>query len=178
MTIRAIVVLLVGLTLASVHLAEAQQSKKVARIAYLGLGAPQLPGREPAPGAQVRLGALRQGLRELGYKEEKNIIIEYRTAAGKRERIPELLAELARLKTDVIIWAAGQEGAKQVKTIPIVYVATSDFVATGLVKSLARPGGNITGITSLAPELGGKPVRASQGDGSEALPSGVSIRSR
>jgi putative ABC transport system substrate-binding protein len=153
---KLIVVLLAGLTLASAHLAEAQQSNRVARIAYIGLGSPQLPGQELGPGPQVRLGALRQGLRELGYEEGKNIIIEYRTAAGKRDRIPEIVAELARLKTDVIVWAAGQEGARQIKTIPIVYVATSDFVATGLVESLARPGGNITGITSLAPELGGK----------------------
>ena len=95
-------------------------------------------------------------LRELGYEEGKTIIIEYRTAAGNRDRIPGIVAELAQLQTGVIVWSATQEDAKEIKTIPIVYVGTTDFVATGLVKSLARPGGNITGITSLAPDLGGK----------------------
>src|SRR5262245_24237980 len=144
------------LLIVSAPFAEAQQPKKIHRVAYLGIGSSLNPGGQPTGDAFIRLGGLRRGLRELGYEEGKNIIIEYRAAAGKRERIPELVAELVRLKTDVIIWAAGQEEAKQVKTIPIVYVSTSDFVATGLVESLARPGGNITGITSLAPELSGK----------------------
>ena len=100
MGIKAIVVLLVGLALASVHFAEAQQPKKIPGILYLGLGSPLRPGPEPGPDAQVRLGALRQGLRELGYEEGKNIIIEYRTAAGRRDRIPGLVFELARLKTE------------------------------------------------------------------------------
>jgi putative tryptophan/tyrosine transport system substrate-binding protein len=136
--------------------ANTQQAKKIPRIAYLGIGSSLNPGPQPGSDALVRLGGLRRGLQELGYEEGKNIIIEYRTAAGQRDRIPGIVGELARLKTDVIVWAAVQEEAKQVKTIPIIYVGTSDFVATGLVKSLARPGGNITGITSLAPELGGK----------------------
>ncbi len=148
--------LAVLVVLAVVIKAEAQQVKKVARISYVGTGSSLDPGPNPGPGALVRLDALRQGLRELGYEEGKNIIIEYRTAAGKPERIPGIVAELVQLKTDVLIWAAGQEQVKQGKTIPVVYVATSDFVATGLVESLARPGGNITGVTSLAPELGGK----------------------
>jgi putative ABC transport system substrate-binding protein len=148
--------LLTVLLLASAQLAEAQQAKKIPLIAYLGTGTPERAGPKPEGDALVRLGGLRLGLRELGYEEGKNIIIEYRTAAGKLDRVPGIVAELARLKTDVIVWAAGDEGAKQTKTIPIVYVATSDFVATGLVESLARPGGNITGITSLAPDLGGK----------------------
>jgi putative tryptophan/tyrosine transport system substrate-binding protein len=127
---------------------EAQQPTKIPQIGYLEGGL--------LSAHTSRMEAFRQGLRELGYEEGKNIVIEYRTAAGKRERIPELVAELARLKTDVIIWAAGQEEARQIKTMPVVYVSTSDFVATGLVESLARPGGNITGVTSLAPELSGK----------------------
>jgi ABC-type uncharacterized transport system substrate-binding protein len=135
---------------------QAQQAKKIPRIAYLGIGSSLNPGPQPTSDALVRLGGLRRGLQELGYEEGKNIIIEYRTAAGQRDRIPGIVAELARLKIDVIVWAAVQEEAKQVKAIPIIYVGTSDFVATGLVNSLARPGGNITGITSLAPELGGK----------------------
>jgi putative ABC transport system substrate-binding protein len=136
--------------------APAQPAKKIARVAYLGIGSTLNPGPEPVADARVRLGALRRGLRDLGYEEGKNIIIEYRTAAGRRERIPGIIAELAQLQTDVIIWSATQEDAKQIKTIPIVYVGTTDFVATGLVESLARPGGNITGVTSLAPDLGGK----------------------
>ena len=134
----------------------AQQAKKIPRIAYLGIDSPQNPGPELTPEARVRLGGLRRGLRELGYEEGKNIIIEYRTAAGNRDRIPGIVSELVQLQTDVIVWSATQEDAKEIKAIPIVYVGTTDFVATGLVKSLARPGGNITGITSLAPELGGK----------------------
>ena len=147
---------LCALLLALSFPAQAQQPKKIPRIAYLGIGSSLNPGPKPGGDAVVRLGALRQGLRELGYEEGKNIIIEYRTAAGRPDRIPGLVAELAQLKTDVIVWAATQATAKEIKTIPIVYVGTSDFVATGLVASLARPGGNITGITSLAPELGGK----------------------
>ena len=121
--------LLATVLLTTVSLASAQQTKKVARIAYLGAGSALNPGPDPGPDALVRLGSLRRGLRELGYEEGKNIIIEYRTAAGRPDRIPGIVAELARLKTAVIVWSAGQEEARQVKTIPIVYVATSDFVA-------------------------------------------------
>jgi ABC-type uncharacterized transport system substrate-binding protein len=138
--------------------ANTQQAKKIPRIAYLGIGSSLNPGPQPGSDALVRLGGLRRGLQELGYEEGKNIIIEYRTAAGQRDRIPGIVAELARLKIDVIVWAAVQEEAKQVKAIPIIYVGTSDFVATGLVNSLARPGGNITGFSGLSEELGGKRV--------------------
>jgi ABC-type uncharacterized transport system substrate-binding protein len=134
----------------------AQQQKKIPRIALLGIGSALRPGPEPTGDALIRLGALRRGLREFGYEEGKNIVIEYRTAAGKRDRVAGLVAELVRLKTDVIVWGAGIEEARPIKTIPIVYVATTDIVATGLVESLARPGGNVTGLASLAPELGGK----------------------
>ena len=135
---------------------QAQQAKKIPRIAFLSIGSSLNPGPEPTPDNLVRLGGLRRGLLELGYEEGKNIVIEYRTAAGQRDRIPGIVAELVQRQTDVIVWSATQEDAKEIKTIPIVYVGTTDFVSTGLVKSLARPGGNITGITSLAPELGGK----------------------
>jgi len=145
-----------ALLLALCFPAEAQQAKKIPRIAYLGIGSALNPGPKPGDDALARLGGLRRGLRELGYVEGKNIIIEYRTAAGKRDRVAGLVAELVHLKTDVIVWAAGPEEARQTKAIPIVYVATTDIVATGLVESLARPGGNITGLASLAPELGGK----------------------
>ena len=127
-------------------IAEAQQAKKVPRIGYISSG----------PVGSVRIEALRQGLRELGWIEGKNIAIEARGAEGKLDRVPDLAAELVRLKVDLIVWTAGIEAAKQIKTIPIVFVATTDPVSTGLVESLARPGGNVTGLTSLAPELGGK----------------------
>ena len=124
--------------------AEAQQPR-IARIGYAGAGAPS-----------VRVEALRQGLRELGWVEGKNIVIEQRYLKGKLDRSSEIAAEMVRLKLDVIVWSAGNQGARQIKTIPVVYVATSDLVSSGLVESLARPGGNITGINPLAPELGGK----------------------
>jgi len=88
--------------------------------------------------------------------EGKNIAIEWRYAEGKLDRSPALAAELVRLKVDVLVLSGGVEAAKQTKTTPVVFVATTDLVSTGLVQSLARPGGNITGLTSLAPELGGK----------------------
>jgi putative ABC transport system substrate-binding protein len=99
--------------------AEAQQPKKVARIVYLGRGSPQNTGPKPGSGLWVRLEGLRQGLRELGYEEGRNIIIEYRVAAGKRDRIPAIVAELVQLKTDVIIWAAGDDHVRQVKRFPL-----------------------------------------------------------
>lgn len=125
--------------------AEAQQQGKIARIGFVSSGS-----------AAVRIAALRQGLRELGWIEGKNIVIEQRQAEGKLDRMPVLAAELVRLKVDLIVWSGGIETAKQIRTVPVVIVGTQDPVATGLVQSLARPGGNITGLTSLAIELGGK----------------------
>jgi putative ABC transport system substrate-binding protein len=97
--------------------------------------------------------AFRQGLRELGYVKEKNIIIEYRYAEGKFDHLPDLAAELARLKVDVIVAAGGAQAIRPAKnatnTIPIVMTGTIDPVANGFVASLARPGGNITGSTVL-----------------------------
>jgi putative ABC transport system substrate-binding protein len=107
----------------------------------------------------ARLEVLRQRLRELGYVEGKNIVIEYRYAEGKLERLPDLAAELVRLKVDVIVTAAnpGILAAKNASpTIPIVFAAAIDPVGTGLVSSLARPGGNITGLSVMAPDLDGK----------------------
>ena len=132
--------------------AEAQQPKKVPRIGYLSpSGDPSTP-RPPVE-------AFRQGLRELGYIEGKNILVEYRYAEGKQDRIPSLVAELVQLKVDVLVVTSlpAIRAAKQAtKTIPIVMVTTVDPVATGLVVSLARPGGNITGLTRLTRELSGK----------------------
>jgi putative ABC transport system substrate-binding protein len=130
---------------------EAQQAAKVARIGWLALNlaaAPHVPE------------AFRQGLSDLGYVEGRNVVIEYRDAEGKPERLPALAAELVALKVDVIL-AAGTPQALAAKhatqTIPIVFAtASSDPVTSGLVTSLARPGGNVTGLSGLGPELVGK----------------------
>jgi putative ABC transport system substrate-binding protein len=131
--------------------AEAQQPKKVARIAFLF-------GLSPSV-RRDRMEAFRQGLTELGYAEGKNIVIEYRWAAGKIERLPALMAELVRLNVDVIV-TAGPSPTRSAKeataTIPIVMAWDYDPVGNGFVASLARPGGNITGLSTLAPEISGK----------------------
>ena len=131
--------------------AEAQQPKKVPRIGYLS-------GTSPSVNS-ARIEAFRQGLRELGYVEGKNIIIEWRYAEGKLDRLPALAAELVRLKVDVIVSSAPPptRSAKQATvTIPIVMAYDDDPVGNGFVASLARPGGNITGLATLAPEISGK----------------------
>jgi putative ABC transport system substrate-binding protein len=131
--------------------AEAQQPAKVPRIGYL-IG-PSLSA------SSARIEAFRQGLRELGYVEGKNIVIEYRSAEGKLDRFPALAAELVHLKVDVIVSTglAPTRAAKEAtNTIPIVMTNEGDPVGTGIVASLARPGGNITGLSTLAPELSGK----------------------
>ena len=132
----------------SVH---AQQPTKVPRIGYLGATSPAATA--------ARIDAFRQGLRELGYVEGKTIFIDYRWAEGKLDRIPGLAAELVRLNVDVIVTAgpADTKGAKQAtSTIPIVMGFDNDPVGNGFVTSLARPGGNITGLSTLAPEISGK----------------------
>ena len=130
---------------------EAQQPKKVPRIGYLSVSSPSA--------MSTRTEAFRQGLRELGYVEGKNIVIEWRSAEGKRDRLPSLAAELVRLKVDIIV-TAGPPATRSAKeatvTIPIVFAQDGDPVASGFVASLARPGGNITGLSTLAPELSGK----------------------
>jgi putative ABC transport system substrate-binding protein len=132
--------------------AQAQQPKKVPRIGYLSL-------LDPAS-ESARAEAIRLALRERGYIEGQNIAIEYRYTEGKRDRAPELAAELVRLKVDIILVAVGatiRAATNATKTIPIVMVGPGpDPVETGLVESLARPGGNVTGITFLSRELGGK----------------------
>jgi putative ABC transport system substrate-binding protein len=131
--------------------AQAQQPKKNPRIGFL---------TSSSASAYVnRVEAFLGGLRDLGYVDGQNIVIEYRYAEGKNDRLPELTAELVRLKVDVIV-AGGDTSVRAAKkateTIPIVTTIVSDPVALGFVASLARPGGNITGFTSLARELGGK----------------------
>ena len=128
--------------------ADAQQSGKVFRIGFLGVAS--------ASGYASEVEAVRAGLRDFGYVEGKNIVIEYRWAEGKHDRLPEVAAELVRLKVDVIVTHAttGTRAAKQATTtIPIVIADAADPVAAGLVASLARPGGNITGSTSFQWEL-------------------------
>ena len=143
--------LIVVATVAQGVSAEAQQPTKVARVGYLS-GASLSAIRE-------RIEALRQGLRELGYVEGKNIVIEYRWAEGKPDRLPDLAAELVRLKVDIIVSAGPAvtpHFKEATKTIPIVMAQDNDPVGNGFVASLARPGGNITGLATLARELSGK----------------------
>jgi putative tryptophan/tyrosine transport system substrate-binding protein len=145
--------ILIAVTLLSVAvIGEAQQPKKVPRIGYLSL-------LDPAS-ESARAEVIRLALRERGYIEGQNIAIEYRYMEGKRDRAPELAAELVRLKVDIILVAVGatiRAAKNATKTIPIVMVGPGpDPVKAGLVESLARPGGNVTGITFLSRELGGK----------------------
>jgi len=140
--------LLATIFLATVPSAEAQQPTKIPRIGYLG-----------SSSGSGRVEAFRQGLRELGYVEGKNIAIEWRHHEGKLDRLAALAAELVRLKVDIIITAGSPatRAAKEVTTtIPIVMTQVGDPVGSGFVASLARPGGNITGLSTLAPELSGK----------------------
>ena len=136
--------------------AAAQAEAKVPRVGYL------TPGSVSDAGRQRRLEALRQGLRELGYLEGRNITIESRWAEGKYNRYPALAADLVRLKVDVIVTVggvAGQTAQQATKTIPIVMTVTIDPVGIGLVDSLARPGGNVTGLSMMAPDLIGKQLQ-------------------
>jgi len=130
--------------------ARAQQPARIPRIGFL------LPASASFYSARVE--AFRQQLRELGYVEGKTIVIEYRYAEGKRGRLPDLAAELVRLKVDVIVTVGGTTLAakKASGTIPIVIASAADPVGTGLVSSLARPGGNITGLSLMTPDLDGK----------------------
>jgi putative tryptophan/tyrosine transport system substrate-binding protein len=131
--------------------ADAQQSTKIPRIGFLaGVALPALSSRTEA---------FRQGLRELGYVEGKNIIIEWRSAEGKTDRLPAVAAELARLNVDVIVTAGSTPtgpAKEATSTIPIVMAQDSDPVGSGFVASLARPGGNITGLSTLSPEISGR----------------------
>jgi ABC-type uncharacterized transport system substrate-binding protein len=129
----------------------AQQPMKVARIGYLAIS--------PFSVNTARYDAFRQGLRELGYVEGRNILIEWRSGDGKEDRVPALAADLVRLKVDVIV--TGGPGATRLakeatRTIPIVMSQDNDPVGSGFVASLARPGGNITGLSTVSPEINGK----------------------
>jgi len=148
---RAMVVWLVGLTLAFVRLAEAQEQAKVPKIGLLGPGS----SSDSASSREILLKALH----ELGYIDGKNITIEYRYADNKVERLPALADELVRLKADVLVTTstpAAIAAKNSTRTIPLIFLGVSDPVTAGLIDSLARPGGNLTGFTSIAAVLAGK----------------------
>lgn len=172
---KAILVWLIALALVPFHFAEAQQTTKIPRIGYVsGTGDANNPG--------PNIESFRQGLRDLSYVEGKNIVVEYRYAEGKNERLPGFVAELVKLKVDVVVviaLPAIRAAKKATQTIPIVMVTNTDPVAAGLVDSLARPGGNVTGLTLLTRDLSGKGwncstrwfrgYRASESSGSRLL---------
>ena len=151
MNTKMIICLVAAVLLFSDSFAQAQQATKVPLIGFVTLGGP-----EAAPDIEQ----FRRGLRELSYIEGKNITIEYRFAEGKLDRLPDLVAEFVRLKVDIIVAAGGTPAILAAKnatsTIPIVFPTAGDPVALGIVASLARPGGNITGLTIRVPEFGGK----------------------
>jgi len=136
--------------------AVSQPASKVPRVGYIS------PGASSNPARVARLDAFRQGLREQGYVEGQNIVIEPRWAEGKYDRYAELTAELVRSKVDVLVTvgAAGSQAAKRAtKTIPIVMTVVNDPLGGGLVESLAHPGGNLTGLSMMAPDLVGKQLQ-------------------
>src|SRR5438094_9800322 len=148
---RKILVWLLGTVLLTTVSAEAQQPKKIPRIGFLGATSPSIES--------TRIEAFRQGMHELGYVEGKNIAIEWRWAEGKFDRLPDLAAELVRLDVDVIVTGGSTStgAAKQVTTtIPIEMAQVNDPVGSGFVASLARPGRNMAGLSTLVPELSGK----------------------
>ncbi|HSF57521.1 MAG TPA: ABC transporter substrate-binding protein, partial [Candidatus Binatia bacterium] len=149
---KTLIVLLIGFALVSGHLPKAQQPKKTPRIGFLS-GASPIYHSEPIAG-------FRQGLRDLNYVEGQNIIVEYRYAEGKYDRLPDLAAELVRYKVDVIVAAGGspaiQAAGSATPTIPIIMAAMIDPIAWGFIVSFDRPGGNITGLSLRGYELFGK----------------------
>lgn len=145
---RAFITIMGGSIVAGQVAAEAQQAAKISRIGYLATNR--------TPHFQE---AFRQGLRDLGYVEGRNVAVEYRDAEGKYDRLPALAAELVALKVDVLVAAstpAALATKQATKTIPIVFTAVADPVTSRVVTSLAQPGGNVTGLSVLAPELVGK----------------------
>jgi putative tryptophan/tyrosine transport system substrate-binding protein len=143
--------LLVTILLATASIAGAQQPKRFPQIGFL------VPGSATSYGSRIE--AFRKGLRELNYREGQNVNIEYRYAEGKLDRLTELAAELVRLKVDMIVTSGGASvnaAKRATSTIPIVAANTHDLLGPGHAVSLARPGGNITGLTNMAPELAGK----------------------
>jgi putative ABC transport system substrate-binding protein len=151
MKTKFLLVIFISVFLSTGQFGRAQQSAKIPRIGVLISATPSAAAR--------RIQAIQQGLRELGYVEGKNISIEYRYADGKLEPLAELAAELIRLKVDVIVTDTSNavDAVKNAtKTIPVVFTSANDPVGDGQVASLAHPGGNLTGFTTLAPDLNGK----------------------
>ena len=149
--LRGLAVLLAVVLLAPLGV-QSQPRDKVVRIGYLAMN-------RMAASPPQQHGAFMQGLRDLGYVEGRNLVIEYREAAGKPERLPALAAELVALKPDVIVaptTPAALAAKQATSTIPIIFFGSSDPVTSGLVAGLGRPGGNVTGFTGIAPELVGK----------------------
>jgi putative ABC transport system substrate-binding protein len=148
---KRIAISVLAILLALVFSAEAQQLKRIPRVGFVTAGS--------ASTIASRIEAFRYGLRDLGYQEEKNIIVDWRFAEGNLERLPSLVAELVRLKVDILL-SAGTGVTHPAKnattTIPIVMAQDTDPVGNGFVASLARPGGNITGLSSYSAELNGK----------------------
>jgi putative ABC transport system substrate-binding protein len=152
MNLKSLFWLLITVLLITFSSTEAQQPAKIPRIGYLSSAG-------SLSAISARTEAFRQGLHDLGYVEGKNIVIEWRSSEGKADRLPALAAELVRLKVDVIV-TAGPSPTRAAKeatsTIPIVMTNEGDPVGTGFVASLARPGGNVTGLSTVTPELSGK----------------------
>jgi putative ABC transport system substrate-binding protein len=149
---RCIVILTLSLLVAPLA-TDAQQPAKIPRIGFLR------GGRDGTGAALLTFEAFRQGLREHGYVEGQNIVIEYRSADARAERLPDLAADLVRLKVEVIVTSGPQPiraVTQATTTIPIVMAISPDPVEAGLVASLARPGGNLTGLSVMAPEFQGK----------------------
>ncbi|HKC94768.1 MAG TPA: ABC transporter substrate-binding protein [Nitrospira sp.] len=162
MKAKILVYALPALIVATIHAAEAQQPKKVPLIGFL-----VVPSRAFFAN---RIESFEQGLHSLGYVEGKNIVIEYRYAEGKLDRLPDLAKELVSIKPDVIVTSSDRSVLalkNATRTIPIVIAAAADPVGSGLVDSLASPGGNVTGLSIFAPELGGKRLELLK----EAVPS-------
>jgi ABC-type uncharacterized transport system substrate-binding protein len=150
---KMLIWLLAIFLLSTVHPAQAQQPAKVPRIGLL------IPGSASDPEIATRVDAFRQGLRDLGYVEGNNINIEYRYAEGRSERLPELAQELVRLKIDIFVVAndaTARAAKKSTPSIPIVMGGSGNPIGSGVIASLARPGGNVTGLTSYSAELLGK----------------------
>jgi putative ABC transport system substrate-binding protein len=148
---NTLICLVAALLLTTAPIAGAQQAKKAPRVGVL-LALPHAAISD-------RIEAFREGLRELGYIEEKTVVVEYRYADGKFDRLPDLATELARLKVNVIVTGgptATRPAKKATSTIPIVMAQDTDPVGNGFVASLARPGGNITGLSNYHPDLSGK----------------------
>ena len=137
--------------MANIHFVEAQQPARIPRIGYVS-------GTGDAFNQGPYVEVLRQGLKELGYVEGRNIV-EYRCAEAKLDRVPTLVAELIALKVDVLVVPSCQQYSQLSRLLPIVMVAGVDSVASGIVDSLARPGGNITGLNTLSRDLAGKRVQ-------------------